>query len=319
MATADRTQREAFWECVLRAARRDRDVVVVAADLGAPALDALRTELPEQLVHVGIAEQNAVSLGTGLALAGKNVFVFAIAPFVTLRCLEQIRVGQGIMGVPLTLVGLGVGFGYDDSGPTHHLVEELGIMRAIPGMTVHSVSDAALAAAVARRCCRERRPRYVRLDRQALPDLHRPGERFAEGVVPLRPGGDAAIAATGFMVHTALAVAERLAARGLPVRVIEVHTFPVDEAALLRSLAGVARLVTLEEHVLAGGLGSAVAEIVLDRGIDLRLLRLGVPADKAYGAVFGGRELIHRSCGLDPASVEAAARDHFTSGSSTSR
>ena len=149
----DRTQRDAFWSRVYEAAREDRDIVVITADMGAPALDAFRSDLPAQFINVGIAEQNAVSVGTGLALAGKKVFVYAIAPFITLRCLEQIRVGQGIMGIPLTLVGVGAGFGYEESGPTHHLVEDIAVMRAIPGLTVHSVSDAVMAAEIAGRCC----------------------------------------------------------------------------------------------------------------------------------------------------------------------
>lgn len=307
----ERTQRDAFWARVCELAREDRDVVVVTADMGAPALDAFRSGLPAQFVNVGIAEQNAVSVGTGLALAGKKVLVYAIAPFVTLRCLEQTRVGQGIMGIPLALVGVGAGFGYEESGPTHHLVEDLAVMRAIPGLTVHSVSDAGMAAQVAGRCCREPRPRYVRLDRQALPDLYPAGTPFAEGVAVLRAGRDGVIAATGAMTHTALAVAGRLAARGVEVGVLDVHTFPVDEPALLRAVAGITRLVSLEEHVLPGGLGSAVAEIVADRGLDIRLRRLGVPADRAYGYIYGGRELIRRSCGLDPDSVERAVREHL--------
>ena len=146
----DRTQRDAFWSRGYEAAREDRDIVVITADMGAPALDAFRSDLPAQFINVGIAEQNAVSVGTGLALAGKKVFVYAIAPFITLRCLEQIRVGQGIMGIPLTLVGVGAGFGYEDSGPTHHLVEDLAVMRAMPNMTVVAPGDPAETACAKR-------------------------------------------------------------------------------------------------------------------------------------------------------------------------
>ena len=308
MAAGSRSQRDAFWKSVLRIARRDRDVVVVTADLGAPPLDDFKRDLPGQFVNVGIAEQNAVSLGTGLALEGKKVFVFAIAPFVTLRCLEQTRVGLGIMKAPLTLVGLGVGYGYDDSGATHHLVEDVAVMRAIPGIQVHSVSDAVMAEDVAQRCCREPKPRYVRLDRQALPDLYPARTSFPDGVMLLRGGRDGLIAATGVMTHTALTVAVRLEAAGISVGVLDLHTFPVDERAFLERVAGATRIVSLEEHVLPGGMGSAIAEIIADHGLAIRLRRLGVPAERAYGSIFGGRELIHRSCGLDGDAVERAVR-----------
>ena len=305
---AERTQRDVFWERVCDLAREDRDIVVITADMGAPGLDAFRRDLPAQFINVGIAEQNAVSLGTGLALAGKKVFVYAIAPFVTLRCLEQTRVGQGIMGIPLTLVGVGAGFGYAESGPTHHLVEDLAVMRAIPGLTVHSVSDPAVAADVAALCCREPRPRYVRLDRQALPEIYPAGTSFPHGMALPRAGRAGLIVATGVMVHTALAVAGRLGEEGISVGVLDVQTLPVDETAFLERVAGVPRLVSLEEHVLPGGLGSAIAEIMADRGLGIRLLRLGVPAGSAYGYVYGGRELIRRTCGLDLESVERAVR-----------
>lgn len=308
---AERTQRDAFWSRVYGLAREDREIVVVTADMGAPALDAFRADLPAQFVNVGIAEQNAVSVGTGLALAGKRVFVYAIAPFIALRCLEQTRVGQGIMGIPLTLVGVGAGFGYEESGPTHHLVEDLAVMRAIPGLTVHSVSDAVMAEDVAQRCCREPAPRYVRLDRQALPDLRPAGSVFPDGLALLRAGRDGLIATTGVMAHTALAAAGRLGASGLSVGVLDVHTFPVDEPAFLARVAGTSRLVSLEEHVLPGGLGGAIAEIIADHGLAVRLRRLGVPAGRAYGYVYGGRELIHRSCGLDLDAVERAVREHL--------
>lgn len=307
----ERTQRDEFWSRVYGLAREDRDIVVITADMGAPALDAFRSDLPAQFINVGIAEQNAVSVGTGLALAGKKVFVYAIAPFITLRCLEQTRVGQGIMGIPLTLVGVGAGFGYEESGPTHHLVEDLAVMRAIPGLTVHSVSDAVIAADVAALCCRQPKPRYVRLDREALPDLYPAGSAFPDGLALLRAGQRGIIAATGVMAHTALAVAERLGAAGGSVGVLDVHTFPIDEPAFLERVAGIPRLVSLEEHVLPGGLGSAIAEIIADRGLDIRLLRLGVPAGSAYGYIYGGRELIRRSCGLDTESVERAVRGYL--------
>ena len=112
------TQRDAFWNKVYESARLNRNIVVVTADMGAPALDNIRRDLAGQFVNVGIAEQNAITLAAGLALTGKNVFIYAIAPFITLRCLEQIRVEAAMMKIPINIVGVGAGFGYEDSGPT---------------------------------------------------------------------------------------------------------------------------------------------------------------------------------------------------------
>ena len=122
------TMRDTFWNRVYELAKEDKDVIVVAADMGAPALDKFRTDLTNQFVNAGIAEQNAMLISTGLALAGKKVFVYAIAPFITMRCYEQIRNYPAGMDLPVTVVGVGAGFSYEDSGPTHHSIEDITIL-----------------------------------------------------------------------------------------------------------------------------------------------------------------------------------------------
>jgi transketolase len=299
------SQRDAFWGEIRRQARADRDVVVVSADFGAPALDAFRRDFPSRFVNAGIAEQNAVVVAAGLALSGKKPFVYAIAPFVTLRCLEQIRVEGGMMGIPLTLVGVGAGFSYEDAGPTHHMVEDLSVLRAIPNLTIHNVTDAAMAAALARRCC-EGAPalRYVRMDRAALPDIHPPGGGLRHGLAVLRRDPDAYLVGTGATTHAALGLADALAARGIRAGVIDAHTFPVDGARFARLTEGVRRVVSIEEHFLPGGLGSALAEIVVDRRLPLELKRFGMRRERGYCYEYGGREAIRRHYGLDSRSLE---------------
>ena len=136
------TQRDAFWDEIYRLAKIDRDIVVISADMGAPSLDKFRTDLPGQFVNTGIAEQNAILIASGLAKEGKKVFVYAIASFLTLNCIEKIRVQNGMMNIPINLVGVGAGFSYPDSGPTHHLIEDIAIMRSIPNITTYCVTDA---------------------------------------------------------------------------------------------------------------------------------------------------------------------------------
>ncbi|MGE5294008.1 MAG: hypothetical protein ACM3VT_04215, partial [Solirubrobacterales bacterium] len=147
------TQRDAFFERLYELARKDKDIVIVAADMSAPALDQFRTDLPGQFVNVGIAEQNAIQIASGLAMTGKKAFAYAISPFITLRCLEQIRVSNGIMGIPITIVGMGTGFSYCSDGPTHHLIEDLAIMRAIPNIRIMNVTDNVMARSLADMTC----------------------------------------------------------------------------------------------------------------------------------------------------------------------
>ena len=300
----DLFQRDAFWNRIYERARKDRNIIVISADMGAPALDRFRRDLPGQFVNVGIAEQNGVLVAAGLALTGKKSFLYAIAPFVTLRCLEQIRVENAMMKLPITLVGVGAGFGYEDSGPTHHSVEDLAMLRALPDLEINSISDSVMAAAFADLSCGMDRSNYVRLDREVLPGIYRPGTDFRRGLAVLRRGGSCCLLATGRMTHAALEVAERVRRKGTPVGVVDIHTLPINEKELLAAVSGYGKLVTLEEHFLAGGLGSAVSEVLTDRGRAMPLKRLGLSPDKGYCYVYGGRGNIHRYYGIDAASIE---------------
>jgi len=156
------SQRDAFFNALFLLAKQDRNIVLVSADMGAPSLDQWRLDLPSQYLNVGIAEANAVSIATGLAKLGKKVFVYAIAPFISLRCYEQVKLGPCAHNLPITLVGVGAGFSYEDSGPTHHTLEDVAIMSALPNMTVITVTDSVMAEALARVSSG---PTYIRLDR----------------------------------------------------------------------------------------------------------------------------------------------------------
>lgn len=286
------SQRDAFWNRIYQLALKDRNIIVISADMGAPALDQIRRDIPSQFVNVGIAEQNAITIASGLVLAGKKVFTYAIAPFITLRCLEQTRVNNAIMNIPITIVGVGAGFGYEDSGPTHHIIEDLAIMRSMPNITINSVTDSVMAAAVAESSCCMSNTNYVRLDRQPLPNIYPETAAFSDGLAILRKPTDLCIIATGSMTHTALKVADRLAADNISAGVIDLYTLPINEPLLLEYIRGVKKLVTLEEHFLAGGLGSAVCEVLADHGVQLPVKRLGLPLAKQYCYEYGGRDII---------------------------
>jgi transketolase len=159
------TMRDSFFDTLYKIARRDPDVMLVDADMGAPSLDKFRRDMPAQFVNVGIAEQNAISVAAGLTLGGKKAFAYAIAPFITLRCYEQIKVNMCSMKIPVACVGVGAGFSYEDSGPTHHTTEDIAIMRALPNMTIFNVSDNIMASACAKIAYEYESPLYVRLDR----------------------------------------------------------------------------------------------------------------------------------------------------------
>ncbi|MFH1487195.1 MAG: transketolase C-terminal domain-containing protein [Chloroflexota bacterium] len=295
---ADLTMRDAFLDELFIIASKDRDVILITNDLGAPSLDKFRRDLSSQFIHGGISEQNQVNLAAGLAMEGKRVFLYSIIPFLPLRCLEQIRLHLCVKDLPVTLVGLGAGYAYDKSGPTHHGIEDVAIMRALPNMTILTPSDSNMAAAFSR--MDSERPRYIRLDREGLPQLY--GKiAFTDGFISPRSGRDMTIIATGYMVHQALRVSNELQYHDIYARVLDLYRIkPVNVGALLQAIQGEKLVVTLEEHFVNGGIGSIVAEILADNGKSIPLLRLGIPNHYFHDY---GRETLHKLCGLDEESI----------------
>lgn len=304
------SQRDAFFGKLYELARKDTDVVIVSADMGAPALDRIRHDLPGQFFNAGIAEQNATTLAAGLALTGKKVFTYAIAPFITLRCLEQIRVSNAIMNIPITIVGVGSGFSYEDSGPTHHLIEDIAVMRSMPNLTTNNITDSVMAEAFAEICVNSKSTNYIRLDRETLPDLYAQGTSFSEGFSVLREGS-CYILATGNMSHIANEIAVKLSDKAR-IGVIDVYQYPLNPE-LLQALKGAKRLVTLEEHFLPGGLGSAVCELICDHGKQIPIKRLGLDHSHGYCYRYGGRNALRDYYGISNETVAKEVEAYFAS------
>jgi transketolase len=295
--------RDAFLDELYNIACRDRRVILLSDDLGAPSLDKFRRDLHHQYFNVGIAEQGMVSLAAGLALGGKVVFAYGIAPFLTLRCLEQIKIGMCSMNLPVTILGVGAGYAYDNAGLTHHAVEDISIMNILSGMTILSPSDNVMVTAFAQIAYTSPGPKYIRFDREKFPLIYDENKSdFSAGLAVLREGRDITIVATGIMVHQALKVADELSKHAVDAGVIDLYRIkPLNEALLMEAVAKTRRVVTMEENFLSGGIGSIIASLLADRGETVRLRRFGVP-DK-YLSQGGGREELHRLSGLDVASV----------------
>jgi transketolase len=302
------SMRDTFWNKIYEIAKNDPDVIVVSADMGAPSLDKFRKNLSSQFVNTGIAEQNTVVVSSGLALEGKKVFAYAIAPFITLRCYEQTKVELAGMNIPVTLVGVGAGFSYEDSGPTHHTVEDISIMRILPNMTVYCPSDVTQAEFFAQVCCEAKSPNYVRLDREVLPAIYEKGTDFSEGLKVLKEG-DFYIIATGNMVHRALEVSDILAKESIKAGVIDLFRLPINQVAFLQSTNQAKKILTLEEHTLPGGLGSAVLEVLADNNRMIPVKRLGLDCSKGYCYKYGGRRAIQSRYALDAENIAKTVKD----------
>lgn len=302
--------RDAFFDGLYDIAVDDRNVMFLTADMGAFSLAKFKKDLGSQYINVGVAEQNLVSIAAGLALGGKKVFIYAIAPFVTQRCYEQIKIDLCCMQLPVTIIGAGAGITYSSDGPTHHAVQDIAIMRALPEMTILNPADPVMAAAAAQLSYKNDGPTYVRLDKGKLPLLYDNEEDFSDGLALLKAGRDLMIIATGIMVHQAFKVAEEVAKHSIDVGIVDLYRIkPINEELLLSIIEKSNRIVTLEEHSIIGGIGSAISEILVDKGENLPLKRIAIADKNCVG--YGNREWMHRHYGLDVDNVAKTILNGF--------
>lgn len=297
--------RDAFWNKLYERAKTDRSIVVLAADFAAPSLDKFRLEMPAQFINLGISEQNMMLVAAGMALEGKKPFCYAIAPFLTLRCFEQTKLYASGMNLPVTLVGVGAGFAYSDSGYTHHTTEDIAIMRTLPHMRVFQPCDNATLDVMTDMVLESNSPIYLRLDRYGKDNLIGDVSHVKTGISVIRPVQKATILASGNMVMTALEAADRLAEKGLAVGVVDACMFPLEKDRFREVLCGAETVYTLEEHTLPGGIGSHVLETVSDLGMPLHVRRFGLNLSEGYPVEYGGRDLLQQQYGIDAAHMAA--------------
>lgn len=306
--------RDAFFNEVYAIALKDPNVIFLTADMGAFSLNAFKKDLSSQYINVGVAEQNLISIAAGLALGGKKVFVYSIAPFVTQRCYEQIKIDLSCMRLPVTIIGSGPGITYNSDGPTHHAIQDMAIMRALPEMMILNPSDPATATAAARISYKNDGPVYVRIDKGKLPLLYDNEEDFSDGLALLKKGRDLMLITTGIMVHQAFKVVDELAKHFIDAGIIDLYRIkPINEELLLSVIEKSNRIVTLEEHSIIGGIGSAICEILVDRGKVLPLKRIAIADKNCVG--YGDREWMHSFYGLDVNSITKTILDWQQTGS----
>lgn len=304
--TENTTMRDAFFSRLFELAKENRDLIVIAADQGAPSLDKFRAELSGQFIEAGIAEQNALLVAAGLAHSGKKTYVYAIAPFVSTRIHEFIKIEAGLMKLPIRLIAVGTGYGYDDSGPTHHTVEDISITSPIPNLEVHSPSDSFMAADCADITAESNNPIYLRLDRktQRIKYANFTHRDFSAGYNIFQGSASKkglCLVATGNIVDMALDIKKLLMDEmGQDIDVIDIYRLnPINEK-LKDALSMYKWIVSIEEHLLRGGLGSIISEIITDNNLPVKLRRVGV---SAYNYEYGGRAHIQAKMGIGQEAV----------------
>lgn len=300
--------RVAFAEELIELARADERVVAVCNDsVGSSNLVGFREQFPDRMINVGIAEQNLVGVGAGLANGGYLPFVCAAAPFLTGRALEQIKADVAYSRAHVVLCGQSPGVAYGELGPTHHSIEDLSWIRAIADLPVVVPADPAQTRAAVRWAASAGGPSYLRIPRFKVPAVTADGARFEPGrCVVQREGGDATVIAVGTLVSRAMEAADRLAADGVSVRVLNMpFVHPLDESAVLDAAVETGGIVTAEEATTSGGLGAAVAASVVTRcPVPMRIL--GVPG---VFAPTGSAAFLLDHFGLNAEGIASAVRE----------
>jgi transketolase len=254
--------RGAFADELTKIARENLEVVLLSGDIGNTLFDGLKKIDTRRFYNCGVAEANMMGVAAGMALSGLRPVVYTITPFTTTRCFEQIRVDVCCHNAPVVIVGTGSGFSYAELGPTHHSLEDMAILRTLPGMRVLAPCDSTELRLALRAALKEDGPVYIRIGKKGEPAIHAapPDFRIGKGIV-IRPGTDVGLIAAGTIMAEVVKAAELLGAHGASAEVVSFHSVkPLDYAYLEEACSRFRLLATVEEHGRIGGLGGAVAE-----------------------------------------------------------
>jgi transketolase len=298
--------RNAFAEEMTKIAATDKRVVVLSGDIGNRLFDKLKTVDESRFYNCGVAEANMMGVAAGMALSGLRPFVYTITPFTTTRCFEQIRVDVCYHHVPVVIVGTGSGLSYAELGPTHHSLEDMAILRTLPGMRVMAPCDSSELRQALHAVLKDDSPTYIRIGKKGEPDIHKslPDLHLGKALVIL-PGRDIALLCAGNMMAETLKTAELLAASGVSAEVVSFHTVkPLDTDYLQHAARRFKMLVTVEEHSRIGGFGGAVAEWRLDQLNNVVQLSFGT-ADEFMHEV-GSQAYARKKYGLTADNISAA-------------
>lgn len=310
-----KTMRDVFIEQINHRMCEDDNIFFLCADFGSPKLDDLKKKFKDRFINVGIAEQNLINVSTGLALEGYTVYVYAIAPFLTMRAYEQIRINLSLQSqlkdINVNLLGVGAGLSYDVSGPTHHCLEDISIMRTLPNIMIFSPSDWILTRKFVDYSIKIKKPKYIRLDGKPLSRIYEDidDSMLKNGFIELKKGKDICLISTGYMTHTAIKVVDIFKDYynnkdcDNKIGIVDVFLLkPLNDDLLFETIKEYKCAITIEEAFInKGGMDSVISNIIDKKNSNIELIRIGFK-DK-YVFDIGSRDYLHRLNNLDEDSI----------------
>jgi len=297
--------RKVFFQTLEQYAKGNRDIFLLVADLGVKFFQNFKKIDPQRFINVGVAESNMVDIAAGLAMSGKNVFCYSITPFLISKTVEQIKIDLCYNNLNVKLLGAGSGFIYGAEGVTHHAIEDIGLLRSLPNMTIVAPGDNKEAEALAKASIDYQGPLFIRFGRDINPVVHAKDLQFkiGKGII-VEQGSNVCLMATGTMLYPVKVAMEILKEQGVHPTLISLHTIKPLDVDLIKECAGnYKNIFTIEEHNIIGGLGSAVAEVLAEIGYQGAFLRLGL-ADKFSSELgIGGPDYLLDKAGLTPQKI----------------
>ena len=289
---------------MLTAARLDPNIIFVTGDLGYGVVDNFANELPGQFINAGISEQAMMGMAAGLASQGRRVFVYSIGNFSTLRCLEQIRNDVCAMNNPVVIVSVGAGYSYGTQGYTHHAIEDIAVMRALPNIEILLPSDSEEVRAITEYLCSTRNPGYFRLGKDGEPSIHAPGSiLFDHSPIKISEGNHFAILTAGSIASEAILAEKNLRSKGLQGSIYLIPSLNGLTSNFLNKLSVYPTLVSLEEHSPTGGFGSAILERLNANGARMNLSI--VAANQSQLSEIGSQSYLRNIKGISHKHLEA--------------
>lgn len=304
--------RDTFVKTLLEIAKKDKNVYIITGDLGFGVLKPFWTELPDQIINAGIAEQNMTSIAAGLALQGKTVYTYSIGNFPTLRCIEQIRNDCAYHNANVKVVCVGGGFVYGSLGMSHHATEDIAMMRSLPDVTVLAPGDLVEAEAATKAIYETPGTCYLRLGRGGEKRIHETLPNFEIGkAIAIQKGEKVAVFSTGAIFDEVNDACVALKAQGMAPTVYTFPTIkPIDKDVILECAKTHKAIVTVEEHILSGGFGSAVAEVLAEaEGVKAKLVRVGL--DDRYSCIVGSQKYLRKQYAMDAPTIIEKVKENW--------
>jgi transketolase len=296
--------RKAFVKKLNELVLKDKNIYLLTGDLGFSVFDEFKEKFPDNYINIGLSEANMIGVAAGMAMCSKQVFVYSIIPFVTFRCLEQIRNDLCLQNLPVKIIGVGEGLSYGTSGPTHHSIEDIGVMSSLHNLIVISPGDPVEVEKIVEQSLYLNSPCYIRLGKSGEEDVNSSEVdlRIGKGNI-IKKGKDVAILSTGNMLSTAVKVSNALEEEGINSMVVSLHTIkPLDEILLKDISTYIKHIFILEEHISSCGLSSSIAFFYFRENIKVDLTCIGLPDN--FVTLVGNQEFLRETYGLDVKSIK---------------